>query len=116
MAEPLRTVEGMDLLTLNNDVEMPAHRHQPGELPAADPRSLSPHHEPANTSGQRHRQHQRRTGRRGHRNQEKRQGVEELYGRAEVTADDIAEVIAFTLIRPRHRAINEILLRPAGQR
>jgi len=30
-------------------------------------------------------------------------------------ADDIAEIIAFTLSRPRHLAINEILLRPAGQ-
>jgi NADP-dependent 3-hydroxy acid dehydrogenase YdfG len=44
-----------------------------------------------------------------------RQGVRELYSHAEVTADDIAEVIAFTLSRPRHLAINEILLRPAGQ-
>jgi len=30
-------------------------------------------------------------------------------------SDDIAEIIAFTLSRPRHLAINEILLRPAGQ-
>jgi NADP-dependent 3-hydroxy acid dehydrogenase YdfG len=44
-----------------------------------------------------------------------RQGVRELYSHAEVTADDIAEVIAFTLSRPRHLTINEILLRPAGQ-
>jgi NADP-dependent 3-hydroxy acid dehydrogenase YdfG len=46
---------------------------------------------------------------------ETRHGVEELYSHAEVTADDIAEIIAFTLSRPRHLAINEILLRPAGQ-
>jgi len=38
-----------------------------------------------------------------------------MYDKAEVTADDIAEIIAFTLSRPRHLAINEILLRPAGQ-
>lgn len=34
---------------------------------------------------------------------------------AEVTADDVAEIITFTLARPRHLAINEILLRPASQ-
>jgi NADP-dependent 3-hydroxy acid dehydrogenase YdfG len=39
-----------------------------------------------------------------------RQGVQ-LYDKAEVTA----EIIAFILNRPRHLAINEILLRPAGQ-
>jgi NADP-dependent 3-hydroxy acid dehydrogenase YdfG len=42
-------------------------------------------------------------------------GVQQLYDKAEVTADDIAEVIAFVLARPRRLAINEILLRPAGQ-
>jgi len=44
-----------------------------------------------------------------------REGVQELYSHAEVTADDIAEVIGFVLSRPRHLAINEVLLRPAGQ-
>jgi NADP-dependent 3-hydroxy acid dehydrogenase YdfG len=44
-----------------------------------------------------------------------RDGVQQLYDKAEVTADDIAEVIAFVLARPRRLAINEILLRPAGQ-
>jgi len=44
-----------------------------------------------------------------------RQGVQQLYDKAEVTAEDMAEVIAFTLSRPRRLAINEILLRPAGQ-
>ena len=43
------------------------------------------------------------------------QGVQRLYDQAEVTADDVAEVIAFVLSRPRHLAINEVLLRPAGQ-
>jgi NADP-dependent 3-hydroxy acid dehydrogenase YdfG len=47
--------------------------------------------------------------------EETRQGVQALYDQAEVTAGDIAEIIAFTLSRPRHLAINEILLRPAGQ-
>jgi len=32
-----------------------------------------------------------------------------------VTADDVAEVIVFTLSRPRHLVINEVVLRPAGQ-
>ena len=41
--------------------------------------------------------------------------VNEMYAEATVTAEDIAEVIAFTLSRPRHLAINEILLRPATQ-
>jgi len=41
--------------------------------------------------------------------------VNEMYSRAEVTADDIAEIIIFAIQRPRHLAINEILLRPAGQ-
>ncbi|MFD7715184.1 SDR family oxidoreductase [Streptomyces sp. NPDC059814] len=44
-----------------------------------------------------------------------RQGAERLYEAAQVTAEDIAEVITFTLQRPRHLAINEILLRPVGQ-
>ncbi|GAA3722290.1 hypothetical protein GCM10022399_43320 [Terrabacter ginsenosidimutans] len=46
---------------------------------------------------------------------ETREGVGRLYDQAEVTADDVAEVIAFALSRPRRLAINEILLRPAGQ-
>lgn len=44
-----------------------------------------------------------------------RQGAEALYGQVTVTAEDIAEVIAFAVNRPRHLTINEILLRPAGQ-
>ena len=33
----------------------------------------------------------------------------------EVTAEDVAEVIAFVVSRPRRLAIHEVLLRPAGQ-
>ncbi|MER5802116.1 SDR family oxidoreductase [Streptomyces mirabilis] len=44
-----------------------------------------------------------------------RQGVQQAYNVATVSAEDIAEVITFTLQRPRHLAINEILLRPADQ-
>ena len=41
--------------------------------------------------------------------------VDRLYHQAPVTAEDIAEVIAFAVSRPRHLAIHEILLRPADQ-
>ena len=44
-----------------------------------------------------------------------RDAINDLYSKATVTANDIAEVITFTLTRPRHLAINEILLRPADQ-
>ena len=44
-----------------------------------------------------------------------KQGVEQLYSQVEVTAEDIAEVIAFVVGRPRRLAIHEVLLRPAGQ-
>ncbi|SDT35060.1 NADP-dependent 3-hydroxy acid dehydrogenase YdfG [Friedmanniella luteola] len=47
--------------------------------------------------------------------EETRQGVQQAYDVAEVTPDDVAEIIAFTLARPRRLAINEVLLRPAGQ-
>ena len=46
---------------------------------------------------------------------ETRQGAEQLYSQIEVTADDVAEVIAFAVGRPKRLAIHEILLRPAGQ-
>ncbi|MCI0142637.1 SDR family oxidoreductase [Arthrobacter bambusae] len=41
--------------------------------------------------------------------------VNEMYSAATVTAGDVAEVIAFAVQRPKHLAINEILLRPATQ-
>jgi len=44
-----------------------------------------------------------------------RQRAQQLYDTVQVTADDIAEVVAFAVARPRRLAINEILLRPAGQ-
>jgi NADP-dependent 3-hydroxy acid dehydrogenase YdfG len=44
-----------------------------------------------------------------------KQGVEQLYATSAITADDIAQVIAFAVGRPRHVALNEILVRPAGQ-
>lgn len=44
-----------------------------------------------------------------------KQAIGEMYGKATVTPEDIAEVIAFAVGRPRHLAINEILLRPSDQ-
>jgi len=44
-----------------------------------------------------------------------RQAVQKGYDRATVKPEEIAEVIAFVLSRPRHLAINEVLLRPADQ-
>ncbi|GIF23149.1 NADP-dependent 3-hydroxy acid dehydrogenase YdfG [Actinoplanes tereljensis] len=44
-----------------------------------------------------------------------RDGVQKMYDAATVTPEEIAEVIAFILARPRHLVINEILLRPATQ-
>jgi len=44
-----------------------------------------------------------------------REAVQQGYDVATVQPEEIAEVIAFVLSRPRHLAINEILLRPASQ-
>jgi NADP-dependent 3-hydroxy acid dehydrogenase YdfG len=44
-----------------------------------------------------------------------KRSVGQLYDAAEVTPGDIAEIIAFALSRPRHLALHEILVRPAGQ-
>jgi NADP-dependent 3-hydroxy acid dehydrogenase YdfG len=44
-----------------------------------------------------------------------REGVQALYDKAEVSAGDIAGIIAFVLSRPRHLTIHDVLVRPAGQ-
>ena len=44
-----------------------------------------------------------------------RQAVQQGYDAATVKPEEVAEVIAFVLARPRHLAINEVLLRPADQ-
>lgn len=41
--------------------------------------------------------------------------VNAMYAEATVTAEDVAEIITFAVQRPKHLAINEILLRPASQ-
>jgi NADP-dependent 3-hydroxy acid dehydrogenase YdfG len=47
--------------------------------------------------------------------EETKRGVEQLYATSAITADDIAEIIAFAVSRPRRVALNEILVRRAGQ-
>jgi NADP-dependent 3-hydroxy acid dehydrogenase YdfG len=44
-----------------------------------------------------------------------KQGAEHLYSRVEVTAEDIGEIIAFAISRPRRMTINELLVRATGQ-
>lgn len=44
-----------------------------------------------------------------------RQSVQKGYDAATVKPEEVAEVIAFVLSRPRHLAIHEVLLRPADQ-
>ena len=44
-----------------------------------------------------------------------REAVQKSYDTATVKPEEVAEIIAFVLARPRHLAINEILLRPADQ-
>jgi NADP-dependent 3-hydroxy acid dehydrogenase YdfG len=44
-----------------------------------------------------------------------KQMAEQMYEKESITADDIAEVIAFALGRPRGVSLNEILIRPTGQ-
>ncbi len=42
-------------------------------------------------------------------------GAEQFYAQLAITADDVAEVIAFAVTRPRRMTLNEILLRPTSQ-
>jgi NADP-dependent 3-hydroxy acid dehydrogenase YdfG len=44
-----------------------------------------------------------------------KQGAEKMYQQLAITADDIAEVIAFAVTRPRRMTLNEILVRPTAQ-
>jgi NADP-dependent 3-hydroxy acid dehydrogenase YdfG len=44
-----------------------------------------------------------------------KQGAEQLYAQLAITADDIAEIIAFAVTRPRRLTLNEILVRPTAQ-
>jgi NADP-dependent 3-hydroxy acid dehydrogenase YdfG len=44
-----------------------------------------------------------------------KQGAMQLYEKVPVSAEDIAEIIAFAVTRPRHLTINELLVRPSSQ-
>jgi NADP-dependent 3-hydroxy acid dehydrogenase YdfG len=44
-----------------------------------------------------------------------KQAAEQMYEEMSITAEDIAEVIAFAVNRPRRMTLNEILIRPTGQ-
>jgi NADP-dependent 3-hydroxy acid dehydrogenase YdfG len=46
---------------------------------------------------------------------EAKQVAEQMYESMSITAEDIAEVIAFAVGRPRRMTLNEILIRPTGQ-
>ena len=46
---------------------------------------------------------------------EAKQGAEQLYDEVAITAEDIAEVIAFATGWPRRMTLNEILIRPTTQ-
>ena len=46
---------------------------------------------------------------------ETRSAVEQMYETTSISAEDIAEIIAFALWRPRSVSLNEILVRPTAQ-
>lgn len=46
---------------------------------------------------------------------ESKVGVERFYAATAITADDIAQIIAFAVSRPRRVSLNEILVRPTSQ-
>ena len=46
---------------------------------------------------------------------ETRSAVEQMYQATSITAEDIAEIIAFAVSRPRSVSLNEILVRPTAQ-
>jgi NADP-dependent 3-hydroxy acid dehydrogenase YdfG len=46
---------------------------------------------------------------------ETKQAIEQFYEATSITADDIAQIIAFAVSRPRNVSLNEILVRPTAQ-
>ena len=48
-------------------------------------------------------------------NADVKQMAEQMYQQLAITADDIAEVIAFAVTRPRRMTLNEVLVRPTAQ-
>jgi NADP-dependent 3-hydroxy acid dehydrogenase YdfG len=47
--------------------------------------------------------------------EETKEGSEQFYDATAINADDIAQIIAFAVSRPRSVSINEILVRPTAQ-
>jgi NADP-dependent 3-hydroxy acid dehydrogenase YdfG len=45
-----------------------------------------------------------------------KQGAQKMYDQAAISAEDIAEVIAFAISRPHGVSLNEILIRPTAQK
>jgi NADP-dependent 3-hydroxy acid dehydrogenase YdfG len=46
---------------------------------------------------------------------ETKSAVEEMYEATTIDPEDIAEIIAFAVSRPRSVSLNEVLVRPTGQ-
>jgi NADP-dependent 3-hydroxy acid dehydrogenase YdfG len=46
---------------------------------------------------------------------ETKQAIEQFYDATAITADDVAQIIAFAVSRPRSVSINELLVRPTAQ-
>jgi NADP-dependent 3-hydroxy acid dehydrogenase YdfG len=46
---------------------------------------------------------------------ETKQAIEQFYEATSITADDVAQIIAFAVSRPRSVSINELLVRPTAQ-
>ena len=46
---------------------------------------------------------------------EVKEATEQFVAQVAITAQDIAEVIAFAIARPRRMTLNEILIRPTAQ-
>jgi NADP-dependent 3-hydroxy acid dehydrogenase YdfG len=46
---------------------------------------------------------------------ETKQAIQQFYDATSITADDVAQIIAFAVSRPRSVSINEILVRPTAQ-
>jgi len=44
-----------------------------------------------------------------------KQAIEQFYDATSITADDVAQIIAFAVSRPRNVSLNEILVRPTAQ-
>jgi NADP-dependent 3-hydroxy acid dehydrogenase YdfG len=44
-----------------------------------------------------------------------KQAIEQFYEATSIAADDVAQIVAFAVSRPRSVSINELLVRPTAQ-